>query len=75
MISRALYFNLSNLTSYYAKEKSLSLLHTLSEIFDVLNIPAIEENPKYSPPIEVILNLTNGTVEYFFSCCKEEGML
>lgn len=74
IISRALHFNLISLTSYYCKENRLDILHMISEIIDVLNVPSVDGNCTYPPPIEVILNLTNGSVNYFFACCSESGI-
>lgn len=73
LVSRAIKNNLISLTSFYCKEESIEILHILSDILTLLKIPAVDEMQSYSPPVEVILNLTNGTINYFFICCNKSS--
>ncbi|KAJ8931709.1 hypothetical protein NQ314_015356 [Rhamnusium bicolor] len=69
IISRAVQANLTNLTSLFASE--VLHMHIIADILDSIEIPI--PNDSYSPPIQVILNLTQSTVNYFFACCKDDG--
>lgn len=46
-------------------------MHILADILDTVEIPTLTES--FNLPIEVILNLTQSTVNYFFACCKDDG--
>lgn len=69
VISTAIENNLVNLTSLFATEHLH--MHVIADILDLMEIPNPEST--YHPPIQVILNLTQSTVNYFFACCKDEG--
>lgn len=69
IITKAIEANLPNLTLLFAKE--VQHIHVIADIIDILNIPY--PNKAYKPPIQVVLNLTQSTVNYFFLCCKDEG--
>lgn len=69
MISRAIESNLVNLTSLFGSE-SLHV-HVIADILVTVEIPT--PNSCYNPSIQVVLNLTQSTVNYFFVCTKDEG--
>ncbi|CAH1156206.1 unnamed protein product [Phaedon cochleariae] len=69
IITRALEANLTNLTSLFSSE--VLHMHVIADILDTMEIPKPTES--YSPPIQVILNLTQSTVNYFFACCHDDG--
>lgn len=71
IITRAVELNLKNITTIFANE--VNHMHIISDILDTMEIPVI--NDSFNPPIQVILNLTQSTVNYFFVCCKNEGMI
>lgn len=69
MITRAIETNLKNMTTAFNSE--LDYTHILADILDTVEIPNVAES--YNLPIQVILNLTQSTVNYFFACCKDDG--
>lgn len=69
IVTKAIQANLTNLTSLFANE--VHHMHIIAEILDTMEIPI--PNDSYSPPIQVILNLTQSTVNYFFACCRDDG--
>lgn len=69
LISTAIENNLVNLTSLFGTEHIH--MHVIADIFDLMDVPNPEST--YRPPIQVILNMTQSTVNYFFACCKDEG--
>lgn len=69
-VSRAINFNLLALTRYYAKERSMKVTHVLSEI---LFLMLLDRKTDFNPDADVVLNLTVGTVNYFFKSCRETG--
>ncbi|KAF7279142.1 hypothetical protein GWI33_007556 [Rhynchophorus ferrugineus] len=69
MISRALEGNFIHLTSVFSSE--IHHMHIIADILDRTEIPSAGSS--YSPPIRVILNLTQSTVNYFFACCRDSG--
>lgn len=69
IITKAVEANLTSLTLLFANE--VSHMHIIADILDTLEIPT--PNDSYSPPIQVILNLTQSTVNYFFACCRDDG--
>lgn len=69
-VSRALEENFINLTSVFSSE--VHHVHIIADILDKTGIPMLSSS--YSPPIRVILNLTQSAVNYFFACCRAEGM-
>ncbi|ENN75427.1 hypothetical protein YQE_07978, partial [Dendroctonus ponderosae] len=68
-VSRALEENFINLTSVFSSE--VHHVHIIADILDKTGIPMVSSS--YSPPIRVILNLTQSAVNYFFACCRAEG--
>ncbi|CAG9854734.1 unnamed protein product [Phyllotreta striolata] len=69
IITRSLEANLPNLTSLLSNE--VLHMHIIADILDSMEIP--QPISSYNPPVGVILNLTQSTVNYFFACCKDEG--
>ncbi|XP_022918107.2 integrator complex subunit 5 [Onthophagus taurus] len=73
IITRGLQYNLITFTSIFAKKNfPNTILHIMAETLEILNVPSYMVNGlSFSPPMQVILNFTNGIVNYFFICCKE----
>ncbi|XP_023310330.1 integrator complex subunit 5-like [Anoplophora glabripennis] len=69
IVTKAIESNLTNLTSLFVHE--VNHMHIIADILDIMEIPV--PNDSYSPPIQVILNLTQSTVNYFFACCRDDG--
>ncbi|XP_072378563.1 integrator complex subunit 5 [Diabrotica undecimpunctata] len=69
VITRSLEANLPSLTALLSNE--VLHVHVIADILDTMEIPV--QNGPYNPPIEVVLNLTQSTVNYFFQCCKDDG--
>ncbi|XP_023025427.1 integrator complex subunit 5 omd [Leptinotarsa decemlineata] len=69
IISRTIESNLTNLTSLFTSENLH--MHIIADILDTMEIP--NPNESYSPSLQVILNLTQSTVNYFFACCYDDG--
>lgn len=69
IISRAIEYNLTNLTMAFNSD--IKNVHIIADILDIVAIPTVSESSNL--PIEVILNLTQSTVNYFFACCKDDG--
>lgn len=69
VITRAIEFNLTNLTMTFNTETKY--MHILADILDTVEVPNVTESS--SLPIQVILNLTQSTVNYFFACCQDDG--
>ncbi|XP_057653331.1 integrator complex subunit 5 isoform X1 [Diorhabda carinulata] len=69
IITRSLEANLTNLTALLSNE--VLHMHVIADILDTMEIPVL--NASYNPPIAVVLNLTQSTVNYFFACCKDNG--
>ncbi|CAG9762733.1 unnamed protein product [Ceutorhynchus assimilis] len=69
LITRALEENFVSLTSVFASE--VHHMHVIAEILDKTEIPT--SGTSFNPPIEAILNLTQGAVNYFFACCADDG--
>ncbi|KAG5897481.1 hypothetical protein JTB14_031106 [Gonioctena quinquepunctata] len=69
IITRTIEANLTNLTSLFTSENLH--MHIIADILDTMEIPT--PNESYSPPIQVILNMTQSTVNYFFACCHDDG--
>ncbi|CAH1979518.1 unnamed protein product [Acanthoscelides obtectus] len=69
LVSKAIEDNLIKLTSLFATETLH--IHDMSDILDALELPSLKEPSNVR--IEVVLNLTQSTVNYFFACCKDDG--
>lgn len=69
IISQALFVNLTSLTSIFKNDTQH--VHLLAELLDLLEVPSISKFHLYTPPVQVIINFTLATVNYFFKCCKE----
>ncbi|XP_030761620.1 integrator complex subunit 5 [Sitophilus oryzae] len=69
IVSRAIRENFIHLTSVFSSE--VHHMHIVADILDKTQIPSVGSS--YSPPIRVILNLTQSAVNYFFACCRDEG--
>lgn len=69
IVTRAIEANLTSLTSVFTTE--VHHMHVIADLLDTLEIPS--SNDSYSPPIQVILNLTKSIIHYFFACCKDDG--
>lgn len=68
-ITKAIESNLTNITVVFKRERAY--MHVIADILDTVEIPSITES--INLPVEVILNLTESTVNYFFVCCKDDG--
>lgn len=71
LISQAVHMNLTNLTYIFKNETPH--VHVIAEILDILEIPSVNKIHLYVPPVQVIINFTQATVNYFFICCNEDG--
>ncbi|CAH0555830.1 unnamed protein product [Brassicogethes aeneus] len=69
LVSRAIQSNLTNLTNLFASE--ILHMHIIADILDTIEIPTTKMT--YNPPLQVILNLSQSTVNYFYACAKEQG--
>ncbi|KAJ8920161.1 hypothetical protein NQ315_011822 [Exocentrus adspersus] len=69
IVTKALQSNLASITSLFAEDAHH--MHIVSDILDTMEIPM--PNDSYNPPIEVIFNITQSTVNYFFACCRDDG--
>jgi integrator complex subunit 5 len=69
IITKAILTNLASVTSLF--EDEMPYVHIISEILSYLDVPT--NSNMENLPIEVILNLTQSTVNYFFICCTHEG--
>ncbi|VEN53047.1 unnamed protein product [Callosobruchus maculatus] len=69
LISSAIEDNLLKLTSLFVTETTH--IHAISDILDAIELPSLDApcNIRF----EVILNVTQSTVNYFYACCKDEG--
>lgn len=69
IISQALFINLTSLTSIFKRDTQH--VHLVAELLDLLEVPSINKFHLYTPPVQVIINFTLATVNYFFKCCGE----
>ena len=69
IVTKAILTNLTHFTAVFGNETLH--VHVMSNILTDLDIPVSTNMDNL--PAEVILNLTQATVNYFFICCHEEG--
>lgn len=65
IISKAIQVNLASLTDIFGQQEEN--VHIIAEILTNLDI----SNSLEGMPVEVVLKLTQATVNYFFICCNE----
>lgn len=69
IISQALFINSTSLTSIFKNDTNH--VHLVAELLHLLEVPSIQKFQFYTPPVQVIINFTLATVNYFFKCCAE----
>ncbi|KAK5644511.1 hypothetical protein RI129_005811 [Pyrocoelia pectoralis] len=75
IIWRAVHYNIINLTKLFgSKDYSITVHHALAELLDFLEIPSLDGHTSYPIPLQAVLNLTSGSVKFFFLCCSESDI-
>lgn len=69
IISQALFINLTSLTSIF--KNNTPHVHLIAELLELLEVPSLNKFNLFTPPVQVIMNFTLATVNYFFLCCQE----